>query len=74
MVTIANCFDMNEALHLQMVLGGADIEAFIPDEITGTIAPYVFFGSGLRLQVAEEDAERAAKIIAREKEARDEPQ
>ncbi len=53
-----------------MVLGGAGIEAFIPDEITGTIAPYVFFASGLRLQVTEEDAERAAKVIAREKEAR----
>jgi hypothetical protein len=74
MVTIANCFDMNEALHLQMVLGGAGIEAFIPDEVTGTIAPYVFFGSGLRLQVAEEDAERAAKVLAREKKERDEQQ
>lgn len=67
MVTIANCFDMSEALHLQMVLGGAGIEAFIPDENTGTLAPYFFFATGLRLQVAEADVERAAKIVDREK-------
>lgn len=72
-ITITNCFDINEALHLQMVLGGAGIEAFITDEITGTIAPYVSFGSGLGLPVAEEDAEEAAEVIAREKEAGGDP-
>jgi hypothetical protein len=66
MITVANCFDMSEALHLQMVLGGAGIDAFIPDENTGTLAPYYFFATGLRLQVAEEDVDRAAYCTRKE--------
>ena len=65
MVTVANCFDLNEALRLKMALDAANIESVIPDEATAQNAPYVFLGteSGVRLQVAEKDAEEARRII-----------
>jgi len=66
LVTIANCYDINEAFRLQMVLGTADIPSFIPDEATAQNAPYFFIGSGtgVRLQVAEEHASEARRIIS----------
>jgi hypothetical protein len=65
MVTVASCFDIQEALSLQIALGAADIPSFIPDEATAQNAPYFFIGSraGIRLQVAEEHASQAQKII-----------
>ena len=80
MVTVANCFDFHEALRLQMALGSADINSFIPDESTAINAPIFFIGSGggVRLQVAEEDLLEAQQIIkdarapAREEETKDE--
>lgn len=65
MVTVANCYDIHEASRLQMALGAADIDSFIPDEATAQNVPYFFIGSGpgVRLQVAEEHAEEALKII-----------
>ena len=55
MITIANCYDIQEALRLQMALQAADIPSFIPDEATAQNAPYFFVGSGagVRLQVDE---------------------
>jgi hypothetical protein len=65
MVTVANCYDVQEALRLQIALGAADIPSFIPDETTAQNAPYFFVGSGagVRLQVAEEHAVEAQRII-----------
>src|ERR1044072_7558524 len=65
MVTVANCFDFHEALRLQMALGEADINSFIPDESTAINAPYFFIGSGggVRLQVAEENLLEAQRVI-----------
>jgi hypothetical protein len=70
LVTIANCYDINEAFRLQMVLGIADIPSFIPDETTAQNVPYFFIGSGagVRLQVAEEDASEAQRIISNARE------
>ena len=70
MTTVAECYDIQEAQRLQMALGAADIPSFIPDEFTAQNAPYQFVGtgSGVRLQVAEEHAAEARRII---KEARD---
>jgi hypothetical protein len=70
MTTIANCFDVNEALRLKMKLESAGISSFIPDEITAAVAPYQFFtSSGVRLQVADQDAVVARRLIAEEKQS-----
>jgi len=70
MTTVAECYDIQEAQRLQMALAASDIPSFIPDEFTAQNAPWQFVGSssGVRLQVAEEHAEEARRII---KEARD---
>jgi hypothetical protein len=68
MTTVANCFDLNEALRLKMVLESAGISSFIPDEMTAAVAPHHFLtSSGVRLQVAEEHAVEAQRIIAEER-------
>ncbi len=74
MITVANCYDIQEALRLQMALGAADIPSFIPDEATAQNAPYFFIGSGagVRLQVAEEHLSEAQQIINNTREVRDE--
>ncbi|HEX7531446.1 MAG TPA: DUF2007 domain-containing protein [Pyrinomonadaceae bacterium] len=73
MITVASCYDIQEALRLQMVLGAADIPSFIPDEATALNAPYFFIGSvaGVRLQVAEEHLSEAQQIINTTREVRD---
>jgi hypothetical protein len=82
MITIASCYDIQEARRLQMALAAADIPSFIPDEATAQNLPF-FIGSeaGVRLQVAEEQESAAHQIIngAREihheeKAAEDEPE
>ncbi len=66
MITVAQCFDVQQAQRLQMALQAADIPSFIPDEFTAQNAPWYFIGSGsgVRLQVAEEHAAEARQIIA----------
>ncbi len=65
MTTIANCFDVNEALRLQVMLEAAGIPSFIPDETMAGIAPHHFqTNSGVRLQVADEHAVAAQKVVA----------
>jgi hypothetical protein len=70
MITIAECYDIQEVQHFQIALSAAGIDSFIPDEFTAQNAPWQFVGSssGVRLQVADEDAARAQQII---QEARD---
>ena len=65
MITVAECYDIQDAQRLQIALGAAGIDSFIPDEFTAQNAPWQFVGSssGVRLQVAEEDAARARQII-----------
>jgi hypothetical protein len=65
MITVAECYDIQEAQRLQIALGAAGIASFIPDEFTAQNAPWQFVGSssGVRLQVAEEDAAQAQQII-----------
>ena len=64
MITVAHCYDIQEAQRLQIALGAADIPSFIPDEFTAQNAPYQFMGSGVRLQVADEHASEAQRIIS----------
>ena len=43
------------------------IDAFIPDELTAGVAPHIFATrSGIRLQVAEKDVERAKAAMLSE--------
>ncbi len=71
MITVANCFDMVEVQSLRIALDSHGIGSFVPDETVATIAPYLFASkSGVRLQVTEEDAERAAEIIAEARRSR----
>jgi hypothetical protein len=66
MVTVAECPTVDEALMLKSVLAGSGIIAFVPDELTAqTAPPYLFAsGTGVRVQVAEEDAETALALIS----------
>ena len=69
MTTVANCLNLQEAAQLQMLLQASGIPSFLPDEISAGIAPHHFLTpSGVRLQVAEEHAEEARRLIASEKE------
>ena len=74
MITVASCYDIQEARRLQMALEAADIPSFIPDEATAQNAPYFFIGSGagVRLQVAEEHVPEARHIISDAREVRTE--
>ena len=66
MITVARYGDVNKALRLKMTLEALGIRAFVPDELTATNAPYRFLTdpSGVRVQVAEEDAETARQVIS----------
>jgi len=65
MITVAHCSSIDEALVLKSVLEGNGIAAYVPDELTAqTAPPYLFAGSGVRVQVAEEVAETALALIA----------
>lgn len=55
MTTVATCSNAAEAELLHSLLADVGIEAFVPDEM---------FGGAVRLQVADENAEEAKKIIA----------
>ena len=65
MITVAECYDIQEAQRLQMALDAQEIPSFIPDEFTAQNAPWQFVGSssGVRLQVADEHAAKARQII-----------
>jgi thiamine monophosphate synthase len=61
MTTVAECSSMDEAALLRSLLEGSGIPAFVPDELTVT---YRGQAGGVRLQVADEDAETARTILA----------
>ena len=64
MTTITTCSTIAEAQLLKSLLEDAGIKVFLPEEMTGNSAPQFVFGSGVRLQVAEEDADDARALIA----------
>ena len=65
MKTVANCLNLGEAQHFKTVLDAAGIPSFIPDELSAGIAPHHFYtsSSGVRLQVADENADEAEGLI-----------
>jgi thiamine monophosphate synthase len=60
MKTIASCASVDEALMLRSLLEGSGIRAYVPDELTVTFRGQA---AGVRLQVEDEDAETAQKIL-----------
>lgn len=64
MTTIRNCNDIGEATMLKLLLESCGIDAFIPDEVGAGLTPHFFrTDAGVRLQVAEEEAEDALRVI-----------
>lgn len=63
MTTIATCSNPAEAMLLKSLLEANDIPTFVPDELTAQTAPN-YSASGLHLQVADEHAETAKRLIA----------
>jgi hypothetical protein len=59
--TVAECSSVDEALLLRSMLEDCGVEAFVPDELTVTFQGQA---GGVRLQVEDEDAETALKLIA----------
>lgn len=65
MQTVRTYSNINDALLGQSWLASNQIESFIPDEVTASAAlPHLSIYSGIRLQVNEEDLERANQLLA----------
>lgn len=62
MTTVTTCSNPAEAMLLKSLLEANGIPAFVPDELTAQTAPN-FSGSGLHLQVADEHADTARRLI-----------
>jgi hypothetical protein len=73
MTTIATCSTIAEAELLKSVLDSAGIAAFLPEATTAYTAPQLVFASGLRLQVEDEDAATARKVLDSARSAPDQP-
>ncbi|HXN35219.1 MAG TPA: DUF2007 domain-containing protein [Opitutaceae bacterium] len=61
MKTVAECSSVDEALLLRSLLEDCGVRSSVPDELT---VPFRGQAGGVRLQVADEDAETAARIIS----------
>lgn len=64
MVTIRTCYSLPEAQVIQSHLEGSGIEVFLPDELT-VQNNWLWANAigGVRVQVLEEDAERAVEVL-----------
>lgn len=62
MTTVATCSNPAEAMLLKSLLEANDITAYVPDELTAQSAPH-FSGSGIRVQVDDEHAVSAKRIL-----------
>jgi hypothetical protein len=64
MTTLTTCSTIAEAQLLKSLLDDSGITAFLPEELTANAAPQLLFSSGVRLQVEDEDADEARRVIA----------
>jgi hypothetical protein len=62
MTTVATCSNPAEAMLLKSLLEANNITTYVPDELTAQSAPH-FSGSGIHIQVDDEQAELAKKIL-----------
>ncbi len=65
LVTVADYFNLQQAISDRMLLEAAGIEAFIADEHLARIAGplHLVFGGWIRLQVPESEAEDARRVL-----------
>jgi len=64
MTTLVTCSNIAEAQLLKSLLDDSGIQAYLPEELTANSAPQLLFACGIRLQVEDEDAAEARRIIA----------
>lgn len=66
MKTIARCLSIDQALLLRSLLEGNGFRAWVPDELTAQTDPVLFLGTlnSIRVQVEDEDAEDACRVLA----------
>src|SRR5271170_5735475 len=64
MITVRRCFSLPEAQVIQSHLEGSGIETFLPDELT-VQNDWLWTNAigGVRVQVHEEDVERARELL-----------
>ena len=70
MITVTTCSNPAEAMLLKSLLEANDIAAYVPDELTAQSAPH-FSGSGIRVQVEDQNAEAAKRILEEAERASD---
>jgi len=61
MTTVAECASAEQAEVLRSLLADCGVSAYLPDALTVSYPPIV---GGIRVQVADEDAVAARKILA----------
>jgi hypothetical protein len=63
MITIATCSNPAEAMLIKSLLEANELEVYVPDELTSQTAVH-YSGSGIHVQVDDEDADAARRILA----------
>jgi len=63
MVVVKRCGTLEDAYLCRNLLAEAGIESDVLDEATATTAPYLLANTGIRLAVADEDADRACETL-----------
>lgn len=63
MVTVATCSNDAEAMLLKSLLEASGIEAFVPEELTASVA-VDYAGHGIRVMVTPENADEARRVLA----------
>lgn len=61
MTTVAECATIEQAEVLRALLADCGVAAYLPDKLTVSYPPII---GSLRVQVADEDAEPARRILA----------
>jgi hypothetical protein len=64
-ITVARCYDIHEATRIKLALELHGIPALIPDEISGTLEPFLgITANGIRVQVGAHQVAEAEGIVA----------
>ncbi len=64
MTTLTTCSNIAEAELLKSLLEASGLKAYLPEKLTANAAPQLLFSQGIRLQVEDEDADVARRVIA----------
>jgi hypothetical protein len=70
MVTLRTCSGLEEAEVIKSVLAGSGVESFVPDENSVLWSNAI---GGIRVQVAEEDVDRANDVLRQSDQVPSEP-